>query len=172
MLQKCLIGQLEGVTKVLKDNKHNIWEKHTRNLHTKKVSKEKSICLSRLLQYAGQTLLGKYETTVRIKKPPWTSSLPLSIYQRRGWRSGDSWCCLFFTIVQPPTVAIVWSANIGTILIIVKRWYWHAYDYFEVPILARLWSFWSFGIGTLVAYEHSKVLKPIPLLFLSPLLSM
>ena len=69
MFKTCLIGRLEGVTKVLKDNKQIIQEKHTRNLHTNKVSKEKSICLPRLLQYVGQTLLGKYKTTVHIKKP-------------------------------------------------------------------------------------------------------
>ena len=148
MFKTCLIGQLEGVTKVLRDNQHNIWEKHTRNLHTKKVSKEKSICLSRLLQYVGQTLLGKYETTVHIKKQP-SCILLLCLYTRGGvggrgllvlpllhncattncchclecqyWHNFDHCKALVLACLW-----LFWSANISTILIILKFWYWHA----------------------------------------------
>ena len=51
------------------------------NLHTEKVSKKKLICLSGLLQYIGQTLLGNYETaTVHIKNPVFSSDS--SVYTR------------------------------------------------------------------------------------------
>ena len=89
---------------MLTDNKQNILEKEARNLLNRKVSKEKSINLSRPLPYIDQALIHRV-TNLCIKNLYIAPSS--SVYTRGGGGDEETLGVAFSSLVQLLSVAII-----------------------------------------------------------------